>query len=504
MRATLTRLSVTARCHIQKRCCGRVPAPEFEYAGDKAEQTHLPRAQQGGFARCNFVKATNSSKLKDAYDIAGSVGAGAFGSVCAGRCRKMGHDVAVKTIPKYSVQDADALQREIEFMRLTDHPNVARLYEVFEDEDDLHLVMELCSGGELWKRILSAHEAGLGFSEAELADATRQMLRAVAYCHSQSIVHRDIKPENFLFASKAPDSPLKLVDFGIGGVVPGERPETRFLTAMVGTDGYMAPEILLSKPYGPAADLFSVGAVMHAAIVGLPPRWAADKAAYDFPGRMRWRMLSKDAQHLLASVLQADPCARPTAVEALQHPWLSSSRREGSQFDSEEILNRLKSFGRRSKLERAARFALVALNKLRGEEVQQLQEAFLEADADGSGEVTEAELLAVLQRKGSQELPEQLFQHLDSSGEGQISYTEFLAAAASNAWVGDSKGAREAFDSLDADGDGFISPEEIDAALPGVYTPEELAQEIERLDQDGDGNLNFEEFCRILQEPVDP
>eukprot|EP00930_Biecheleria_cincta_P012079 TRINITY_DN11542_c0_g1_i1.p1 TRINITY_DN11542_c0_g1~~TRINITY_DN11542_c0_g1_i1.p1 ORF type:complete len:529 (-),score=100.73 TRINITY_DN11542_c0_g1_i1:301-1839(-) len=482
----------------------RGAAPEFEHAGDGAEE-HLPRPRQGGFARGNFVRSGTphcSGGLTECYELAGNVGKGAFGAVCIGKDRKNGTEVAIKTIPKSSIQSPEQLRMEIEFLRLADHPNVARLFEVFEDESQIHLILELCSGGELWQRILSAHESGLGFSEAELAHATRQMLRAIAYCHSHSIVHRDIKPENFLFASKEPDAPLKLVDFGIGGVVPGDREEARFLTAMVGTDGYMAPEILLSRPYGPSVDLFSVGAVMHAALVGLPPRWDLDKQAYTFPGRMRWRMLSKGAQSLLARLLDADPGARPTAREALQDPWLQehAAPAQRQALDSPELLERLRNFGQRTKLEQAARMALVALGQLRSEEAQALQAAFLQADTDCTGEVTRDELAAVLQHCGrSLSDLDEVCSALDCSRQGRISYSEWMAGAASHAWLSDNERARKAFSALDRSGDGFISPAEVQAALPGVYTDDELAKEIERLDSDGDGKLNFEEFCKLLQ-----
>lgn len=489
------------------RCTSGV-APEFEHSGDKADEQHLPCLQKGAYNRSNFVKQVDSAcsqKVTDCYTLQGSLGMGAFGSVCLGSHRSSGQEVAVKSIPKSAVLELDpeleSLWREVKLLKLTDHPNVARLFEAYEDATHVHLVMEYCSGGELWKRILSAHECGLGFGEAELAEAARQMLRAIAYVHGQSIVHRDIKPQNFLYASEAQESELKLVDFGICGIVPSDRPEMRFLTATVGTDGYIAPEVLVSKPYGPAADMFSVGAVLHAAIVGMPPRWDPEKQAYAYPGRMRYRKLSKNAQSLLSDLLHEDPSMRPSAMEALQHPWLTKDCDPCGNLNATELASRLRSFGQRSKLERVARFALVALSRLRSEEASQLQAAFLEADVDCSGEVTQAELLSALKLRSAKGMPEleSFFSALDSSMGGTITYTEFLAAAASKAWVCDSKRARQAFEMLDLDGDGFITADEISAAIPGVYAEGELEKEMRRWDITGDGQLNFEEFCGLLR-----
>lgn len=481
------------------RCFCVGSQPEFEHPGDEASARHLPRTGEGGFARANFVRETARS-IADVYDLKGSLGDGAYGSVFKATHLDTEAVVAVKSIPKNCIQDAEALALEIELLKVADHPNVIRLHETFEDEKSMYLVMELCSGGELWQRIVSTHLAGCCFCESDLASAMHQMFCAVAYCHSHSIVHRDLKPQNFLFASDEPDALMKLVDFGVSGVVPATEPGVRFLTRQAGTDGYIAPEILQSRPYGPAADVFSLGAIMHAAVVGVPPRWSNEKQAYVFPGRLRWSTLSPEAQALLARLTDADPSIRPTAAEALHDPWFRSavSRRgeAGQAMLDDECLDRMRRFGERSKLQRAVLCSMVVFARLRSAEVEALQRAFLAADTDGSGEVDAKELAAVLNCESE---ARRVLEGLDFSRDGKISYTEWLAAAASHAWSDDREGARRAFDALDADGDELLSVGELEEALPGVFKPEELALEIQGVDADGDGYVNFAEFCALLQ-----
>lgn len=478
-------------------------ALEFEHAGDQAALRHLPKPGLGGFTRGNFLRTNKQDHcVNEAYEFTSPLGEGACGTVCVGKNRETGESVAVKSISKNSVQDAEALGLEIEFLKLADHPNIVRFLETFEDSTHIHLVMELCSGGELWQRILAAHDMDGCFTDQELAAALQQMLRAVAYCHSHSIVHRDLKPQNFLYESGVSEAPLKLVDFGVSGVVPADQLGRRFLTKQVGTDGFMAPEVLLSQPYGSAADIFSLGAIMHTAIVGFAPRWNPEKLAYDFPGRMRWRTLSSEAQDLLSKLLDPDAAARPTAAEAMQHPWfISTSFAENSASCVDAAcLVRLKEYSKRSKLQRAAMTAVAAVASLRNAEMESIRNAFIAADTDCRGEVSFQELATALQSDDNMNMDlENIFSCLDASCAGQISYSEWITAAASEAWSNDNESARRAFATLDSDGDGIITCAELQEALPGVFHPEELKREIGHLDVNRHGGLDFNEFCTLLQ-----
>lgn len=152
--------------------------------------------------------------------------------------RKSGEWYAIKSIRKSKVHKIEVLRREIDILKDVHHPNIIRLIEVHEDTKYLHLITELCTGGELFDRIIAKTQSPEGhYSEFDAANLIRCILDAIAYCHDEkNIVHRDLKPENFLYSSDADDSPIKIIDFGLSryDVVPGNMMRTK-----VGTPYYV-------------------------------------------------------------------------------------------------------------------------------------------------------------------------------------------------------------------------------------------------------------------------
>lgn len=149
-------------------------------------------------------------------------------------------------------------------MRQLDHPNIVRLFEVFQDDKRFYLVTELCTGGELFDEITKRSH----FSEADAALITKQVLSAVAYCHSKNICHRDLKPENILLDSKAADSSnsIKVIDFGASQKFD----PSKKMNQIYGTAYYIAPEILKSD-YNEKCDVWSVGVILFILLSGRPP-----------------------------------------------------------------------------------------------------------------------------------------------------------------------------------------------------------------------------------------
>ena len=141
------------------------------------------------------------------------LGEGSLGYVCKAKNKATGLVRAVKTIAKGDVKNMERFKQEIAIMKMMDHPNIIKLYESFEDQRNIYLVMELCAGGEVFDRIIDNGS----FTEVLAATLMQQIIRAVHYMHQNKVVHRDLKPETFLFASKEriENNCLKIIGFGL-------------------------------------------------------------------------------------------------------------------------------------------------------------------------------------------------------------------------------------------------------------------------------------------------
>lgn len=299
-----------------------------------------------------------ASNFDEEYTLGRQLGSGTFGTVYEAIHKKTGHKFAVKRTPK-RFQTPGVLERyfvrrirnEVDICNhLGRSLNVAYLYAAYEDEKHIDLVMELCTGGELWDAIRAR---GGHYSERDAARLVREVLRTVAQCHAAGVLMRDVKPENFLFASPDPDAPLKAIDFGISVFCePGQEIDLR-----AGTPIYIAPDVLKQK-YSHPADMWSVGIVAYMLLTGRLPFSGEEGdevaelymskhvfnnkdvfravlyADLDFTSSP-WDKISTDARELVESLLSREPSARPTAEEALASPWLNSGcRSSGSESDS--------------------------------------------------------------------------------------------------------------------------------------------------------------------------
>ena len=194
--------------------------------------------------------------VKRQYDIDKKhpLGSGHFGVVYKCTRRATGEAFAIKAIKRASVHRPERLLTEIAVLRRVAHPHIIDVVDVFEAEEKVYIVTELCAGGELFDRIIEKTRTPEGrYCEQDAALLVRQVVSAVEYCHTLDppICHRDLKPDNFLFRTSAPDSPLVVIDFGLS-----QATNVQMHTA-VGTPYYMAPEVLrAARAQGPPQALF--------------------------------------------------------------------------------------------------------------------------------------------------------------------------------------------------------------------------------------------------------
>ncbi|XVF54051.1 hypothetical protein PTKIN_Ptkin05aG0150400 [Pterospermum kingtungense] len=287
-----------------------------------------------------ILETDQTANLKDRYILGEQLGWGQFGIIRLCSDKMTREVLACKSISKdrlVTSDDAHSVKLEIEIMtRLSGHPNVVDLKAVYEDEDYIHLVMELCAGGELFHRL----EKYGRFSEAEARIIFRHLMQVVLYCHEIGVVHRDLKPENILLATKASSSPIKLADFGLATYIkPGQ-----YLRGTVGSPFYIAPEVLAGG-YNQAADIWSAGVILYILLSGTPPFWGKTKswifnavraADLQFPADP-WDRISDSAKNLVRGMLNTDPFQRLTALQVLDHLWMTND--ESSYEESGDFVN---------------------------------------------------------------------------------------------------------------------------------------------------------------------
>ena len=170
---------------------------------------------------------------------------------------------AVKLVKKDILDERylKAFKEEINILKQLDHPYILKLYEIYEDKTRFFVVTELCKGGELFDELIERGKYG----ERDAASALRQILQAIAYCHSKNITHRDLKPENILIDKELNNS-LKIIDFGAGTLFE----KGKKLDLQYGTSYYIAPEVL-EKNYNEKCDIWSLGVIMYILLSGIPP-----------------------------------------------------------------------------------------------------------------------------------------------------------------------------------------------------------------------------------------
>jgi calcium-dependent protein kinase len=387
------------------------------------------------------------------------LGAGMGGDVRLGSCVKTGRKYAVKSFQKQGMtsRQRELATSEAEVYLQLDHPHIAQLERIYETPAALHLVMEPLTGGELFDHIVKR----TSYSEDATAQAAGQMLTAVAYLHAHGFVHRDLKPENWLYESATSDF-LKLIDFGFArAVADGER-----MSSACGTIQYTAPEVV-AQSYTEKADVWSMGIVIYVMLCGALPWQATEnrdiyrcvKEGSVYYSRSRFDPLSMGAKHFVRSLLVRDPRSRPSAAEALKHSWICerSRRHCAIEFDIQDaiIVQRMRKFAEAPSLQRAC-WTLLARSATPEAAAKEdwLRQRFLAVAAEGRGSIGLRDLKEALGGSanpfGTDEV-RTLFEGLDVSGNGEISYSEFLAAASFEETASEPcSDAFRAFDSVEA------------------------------------------------------
>jgi calcium-dependent protein kinase len=472
-----------------------------------------------------WVSKETKAITKD-YTIGGQLGQpGQFGVAKSCVRKSDGKKFAVKVIDKskfigteHEDEMFSDMRAEVEVMRTLEHENIIKLYEVYENKFELYLVQELCTGGELFDRIT---ELGT-YSEADAAGVLLQIFKGVSHMHAKGIAHCDLKPDNFLFHESGK---LKIIDFGMSKRVP--RGYRTSLSALCGTPYYTAPEVLRGQ-YHMAADCWSVGVVMFVMLFGYPPFYADPQRYGTRENEMIYKKIKKGfnpkvmkgygrhfpadieasdlARNLIKMLLKKKVASRLTAVEALDHKWFTNASKEQI---SAQVTASLTSFTG------VSRFKVTVLNAFKNIAITKgkrevLRQTFDKMDEDKNGQISLREFEKFMVETGTmtKDVAETVFINADVNKDHEMSFNELLLTVADHQLRNVNERMHKMFLSIDDNGDGFLSPEEIknyfaenskqDSYLKDLGFVSQLDDIVKEADTNGDGKISFNEFVRVM------
>ena len=290
--------------------------------------------------------ATGYTNLLDIYEVKNKLGCGKFGLVKLGIDKKTGQKVAIKIMKKSSMDSSDLelVRTEIEILKICQHPNIIRLYNVFENADYMYIIMEYCSGGDLFSYL---ENRNFRIPEKRASTIIHKMATAVYYMHSFGVAHRDLKPENVLMTSNDDEGDIRILDFGLSKILGAyEKCDEPY-----GTLTYCAPEIIVDEPYSKAVDLWSLGIMTYLMVSGKLPFNSEDEneiarqVVYDEPDYIRnpiWKTITPECKDFIKRLLQKDQNKRMTIKELLEHKWIK-------MYDTNKFTERRKSDGNTGK-----------------------------------------------------------------------------------------------------------------------------------------------------------
>ena len=307
----------------------RLEGRPFSYQSSQPQPFPLPQPA----SVTNAIPQQNTAMQANAgfflkYDLKEEIGNGSTSKCYKCIRKKDKKEFASKIIDKRQVEAQfsgllDQFFVEIKVLKALKHPNIIHLEDSYETSDRIYMVMDIMKGGELFDYVV---EKGT-LSEEEACVIVRKITSAVAHMHGLNIIHRDLKPENLLLTTKGPDAEVKLIDFGLAKEMFDN--EAR---SFLGTRGYLAPEMLQRGGYDKSIDIWALGVIVFVLLCGCLPFdddssriTSVDAVMKKFTLRFpRWATnLSASAKDLLQHLLDVNPKTRYSAIQALNHPWVS-------------------------------------------------------------------------------------------------------------------------------------------------------------------------------------
>mmetsp|Transcript_63489 Transcript_63489/g.182701 ORF Transcript_63489/g.182701 Transcript_63489/m.182701 type:complete len:640 (+) Transcript_63489:162-2081(+) len=503
-----------------------------------------PDTEEKGSARSTGMQKSHG-RPGQWYEPVSKLGEGAFGIAHLVRDKRASILRVLKTINKRQAQvPYGQLEKEIRNLKACDHPHIVRLFEYYEDYENIYLIMEHAEGGELHHVLEQQKQKGMNLPERWVSNVMKQCLLAIAYVHLQGIIHKDLKSENILLLRTTdPNDPQSqphavIIDLGIGELFSARLGRRARCTVVAGTPTHMAPEVWRGN-FGPVADVWSLGVVTFELLAGEIPFFCSHLNSAQEWLRMHrqgpnWSLLghtSSQAQAICKRMLNWDERMRPTAQQCLGHSWfkdqaspdasapettdqeepaddvgcVSQPLTARSGQASETVVQAVGDYMGRSKFEKAV--LLQVSSQLHISQMARVHEVFTSADSDQSGTLPQEELINALGQLGVQRMDAEVYAECVEV-DGRIDYTE-LASGCIGLLYSELRGLLwQSFCTLDVEGDGNLGKDDVQAVVtrpelvqygfPGGEPPATVDQAISTLVLDSNGQVSFEELCRVF------
>ena len=455
-----------------------------------------------------------TGKPSKKYKILAVLGNGSFGKVYKAINIKTRNIVAIKSIKKKkeSKNEENNIENEINVLKKLDHPNIVKIYEFYNIKDNYYLITEFCKYGELYKY------RKFHFSEKQLCVLFYQIFSGLIYLHDNNIIHRDIKLENIMIDSIEKDNIscepyffIKIIDFGSAKYFSKEKSENE----IIGSSYYIAPEVL-KQDYNEKCDTWSVGVLLYMLLTNKAPFNGKNdeiiiekikEGNYDKKSR-KLMDYSDDIRDLLDHLLEVDVDKRFSAKQALNHEWFKKYRGRTlfSNFKVSElndIINNLFNYKNINKIQELVLSFLVH-NSPSTAETLTILKIFRFFNTSGTCKLLKEELIEGLykykDKKEVDSIVEDLFRILDLNKKGYIEFEEFLRACIEKKKLFTKENLKYAFQFIDKEKSNGIDGKKIINAfkaddnriLEGVFN-----NLIIKVDEDGDGIINFNEFQKL-------
>ena len=465
----------------------------------------------------NILLSKIKSNPFEDYTVIKTLGKGSYAKVQLVKHNINNSIRAMKVIPKKKKRGTDKTNEEdvvneVQLLIKMDHPNIVKIFEFYNGEKEYYLVMEYCSGGELFDKIIKST-----LTEIQCAYIMYQIISAINYCHKMKVIHRDLKPENILI-KKDEDGfyRVKICDFGTSQAFKIGDIQNK----IVGSAYYIAPEVLLKK-YNSKCDLWSCGVIMFVLLTKKAPFGGKDENSIMekvLIGKYKSQLLdnySPYAKDLVSKLLEKDIKKRINAETALNHPWFDV-------FKSKEILNdiqdkdtvkrfvkNLKNYTRTSLIQETA-LAYLVHNYPDLEELVNASKLFGKIDVNQNGKITLEDLskglCKLLKNKNMEEDAKKIFENLDIDGNNYLEYEEFIKAAIDKKIFLDEEALKLTFKFFDKENKGIITFESILNIFKGCIKKDEninLEEELKKIMKEinittSDLSIDFSSFSQLM------